>query len=166
MVYSKHYESVVKSLYYTLHITYHKNQLSILMDVINLQYLHTDTIPNIGAILEAKLPSIFYCQCFNNEHIPFSEELYHTEFGHLFEHILLEYLCIGKLQYGSKSAEYSGWTSWNWKRDKRGTFHILIDSAFEEMQNFNIALQKTIRLVDELITPQQIATSYGYLSDR
>jgi hypothetical protein len=75
----------------------------------------------------------------------------HTEIGHLFEHILLEYLCLAKLDSGEKSAEFCGCTTWNWKREPKGMFHIEITKTQGDSLYFARAYQQSVQLLS-LIT--------------
>lgn len=109
--------------------------------------VNTRNLPHTSQILQEYLPSILMSTCFNDEKIPFSEEVRQTEIGHLFEHILLEYLCQEKLQIGYDSAEYSGQTDWNWIKDPQGTFHITISSGYNDAEIFTNAIQKSIALM-------------------
>lgn len=114
-------------------------------------HLNTRTIPATYQILEEHLPCILQSQCFNDDHLPFCEEVKTTEIGHLFEHILLEYLCKEKLCHGYTEADFCGQTSWNWKKETRGTFHITIEKHTEDAAFFESALRKSIELMDKIL---------------
>src|SRR5579859_7486648 len=96
-----------KSNLFTLSVTHYKNRTQLLM-ALNIISVSTKDFPNTFDLLEKFLPSILYSQCFNDEKIPFCQEVKQTEIGHLFEHILLEYLCLNKISFGGKKATYSG----------------------------------------------------------
>lgn len=106
-------------------------------------------------ILDYYLPSIYNSKCFNNGELPFKIEVQNTEVGHLFEHILLEYLCIFKIKAGFKKATYMGETRWNWKRDKRGTFKITVSSFKKEKKFFKLALKESISLFNLIIRSKE-----------
>src|SRR4051812_19075040 len=89
-------------------------------------YYHTNSLPQTSPILQEELPPVLKTQCFNELNLPFSSEVKNTEIGHLFEHILLEYLCQEKIADGYKKASFRGVTRWNWKNEAKGTFHIMI----------------------------------------
>ena len=108
-------------------------------------------------LLEQYLPSILFSQCFNDEKIPFSKEVRQTEIGHLFEHILLEYLCLNKISLGRKKATYSGVTNWNWKKDKRGTFHIYINSGYADAVFFETSLNQAVQLMKLVLTSRPLS---------
>ncbi len=109
--------------------------------------VNTRSIPETYDILNTSLPQIFRSKCFNDDKLPFSKEVQSTEIGHLFEHILLEYLCDYKFTKGYNDAVFTGETSWNWKKDPYGTFHIRVNSAHDDIDIFQKALKKTIILV-------------------
>lgn len=106
--------------------TYHKkNSLIILMHLFTSD-MHTGNLTKTRSMLKKFLPTILDSTCFNEGNKPFSEEVLRTEIGHLFEHILLEYLCQAKLSDGHEEASFSGITDWNWNTDPQGTFWITI----------------------------------------
>ncbi|KKR25220.1 MAG: hypothetical protein UT56_C0002G0034 [Candidatus Levybacteria bacterium GW2011_GWB1_39_7] len=55
--------------------------------------IETDQLPKTFEILNKMLPSIFKSKCYNDKNLPFFIEVRSTEIGHLFEHIMLEYIC-------------------------------------------------------------------------
>lgn len=112
--------------------------------------VHTKDIPATSSILQKRLPSIFYSKCFNEKNYPFSQEVKNTEIGHLFEHILLEYLREIKLASGFKNPIYNGLTKWDWERDAVGVFHISIDAGVGDKDIFKKALHKSIELLLEI----------------
>lgn len=113
--------------------------------------VNTRHFPLTRQLLQSYLPSIFRSTCYNDEDLPFHQEVACTELGHLFEHIMLEYLCILQLENGLDTASYEGQTNWNWIRDPRGTFHITIHTTEEEIPIFKEALTQTIRLMNILL---------------
>jgi hypothetical protein len=144
--------------------TVHQNQYELLsyersrswvLDMIMLSpHINTSSLPQTVSILQCHLPAILNCQCFNDELLPFSEEVKHTEIGHLFEHIMLEYLCQEKLESGYQSADFCGRTSWNWQKELRGTFHITINRHPEDRQFFHKAFEKSVRLMNLILSEQ------------
>lgn len=116
----------------------------------HVPFVNTKDIPSTYNLLSKKLPSVLKSQCFNDKHLPFGKEVRQTEFGHLFEHVLLEYLCILRSQDGS-DAVFSGVTDWNWYQDPRGTFHITIHSGMEHADIFPKAFEKTKKLMELLL---------------
>jgi hypothetical protein len=136
--------------FYQLTVSETKSNWKIEMTVAHT-CLNTKTLPNTFHILEKHLPSIFHCDCFNKTNAPFREELKHTELGHLFEHMLLEYLCLAKLEAGSNTAEFIGKTSWNWRTETRGKFHIKIDKVDKNAPYFIEAVKKSIGLLNLIL---------------
>src|SRR5260221_14671487 len=79
----------------------------------------TADLPFIVEILQKQLPSVLLTECYNDDNLPFAIEVKNTEIGHLFEHILLEYLCQLKIAKGSMQASFAGRTKWNWITEPR-----------------------------------------------
>ena len=126
------------------------------------QQINTKDIPATYQILINTLPQVLESKCFNDEDLPFSQEVKATEIGHLFEHILLEYLCQEKVSKGYDEATYNGVTNWNWKQDSYGTFYITVDAGFEDLAIFPNALQKTVTLIQTVLqtnAPHLVSTS-------
>lgn len=118
-------------------------------------HVHTGSMPHTTELLKEFLPTIFYAQCFNEKHIPFQKEVMRTELGHLFEHILLEYLCILKLQKGYTEASFSGQTDWNWDKDPRGLFRIKITAGNDDWDIFPLALRQAKQLFEQIVTTKK-----------
>ena len=142
--------SFISEHFYSLAIDVKKQYTELTM-TLTIPTVNTRHIPSTFGILNKSLPSIFQSMCFNDEKLPFSTEVKATEVGHLFEHILLEYLCEEKSALGYKDVEYSGETKWNWREDPRGTFHITISSTENDLDIFQPALTKTILLVNKIL---------------
>src|SRR5258708_1691579 len=104
---------------FSLAITQRRTTTRITMDVLYNQ-LNTAEIPSLTQMLEENLPSVLVTTCYNDSELSFEEEVRNTEIGHLFEHILLEYLCQHKIAKGARRATYAGRTHWNWTRDPLG----------------------------------------------
>jgi hypothetical protein len=130
------------SLFIQQNTTSARIKMILLKDPVN-----TADIPYAFDILKNFLPSVLTTECFNDERLPFSQEVRRTEIGHLFEHILLEYMCQLKIAKGHKSAVYAGRTSWNWERDPRGIFHIHINCKLKDADILPFALNKSIALM-------------------
>lgn len=114
---------------------------TLLTMTLNTPFVDTTEIPLTSEILNKYLPSIFRSKCFNDKNLPFHKEVASTEIGHLFEHILLEFLTERKRR------SFKGITEWNWTRDRKGTFHITIDLLEKESKLLPEALQKSIELL-------------------
>ncbi len=111
----------------------------------------TQHMPYVGNILKKELPTILKSKCFNENNIPFYKEVLSTELGHLFEHILLEYLCIAKINTGFQEAIFSGMTRWDWNKDPYGTFRIEISLTEEDKVFLSTALNKAMMLFEKIL---------------
>lgn len=109
---------------------------------------NTRTLPQTYAFLQKNVPNILECQCFNDDGLPFCEEVKHTEIAHLFEHILLDQLCSQKSLVSD--AEYSGKTEWDWLKQPIGMFTVTVESKRNEQKYLAVALNKTIQLMERL----------------
>lgn len=130
--------------------------------------VNTRYIPHTSFILQRQCPSVLRTKCYNDRNLPFREEVRATEIGHLFEHILLEELCLEKLADGSVSAVFNGRTQWNWLKEPRGLFHINIDAGFSDQTHFPLALSKTIEITETVLSclPSSLGIQpYGANSD-
>src|SRR5258707_8329129 len=94
---------------FSLAITPKLTTTKIIMTMCNGK-INTNTIPQTERILKKLLPTVLSTTCYNAENLPFAIEVRNTETGHLFEHILLEYLCQQKLAKGHNTATFSGTT--------------------------------------------------------
>lgn len=113
--------------------------------------LNTEDFPSTFTILNHSLPCIFDSRCFNENYLPFSQEVKNTELGHLFEHILLEYLSSIKFKKEEKETVFSGTTQWDFGRLGYGVFIITINTRIKKAQLFKEALQKSILLLEKII---------------
>lgn len=127
--------------------------------------IYTKDLPRTTGVLKRFLPSIFHCECFNYNNHSFSEEVKNTELGHLFEHMLLEFLCLKKIEEGHDGAIFEGKTSWNWKKDKSGTFYIDINAGKNDFSIFNDALTKSINLAKAIVLNSQTGGRINHLLD-
>ena len=150
---------------FSLSIRHNLQNTHIIMKLL-IPTVNTRDIPWTYTTLEKHLPSILRSTCFNEEKLPFSLEVRQTEIGHLFEHILLEFLCQGKLLKGHKRAIFSGNTQWNWRREPRGMFHIFVKMYPSDIDIFPEALEKSITLAKIILRNEVMETypSYPVLS--
>ncbi len=139
------------SSFFTLLISQETTQTLILMQL-HTQVVNTRYIPDTHRILQQQCPSVLKTKCYNDRNLPFHKEVRATEIGHLFEHILLEELCIGKLANGSDSAVFNGQTKWNWIKEPRGLFHINIDAGFSDQFHLPQALEKSISITETVLS--------------
>ena len=114
-------------------------------------HVNTSQLNTTVELLKKNLPSIFMSKCFNEKNLPFFKEVENTEIGHLFEHILLEFLYEIKKGQGRFPAIHNGITKWNWVLEKRGTFHIEIDCGIEDREILTVAIEKSIALVERVL---------------
>jgi hypothetical protein len=135
---------------YTLSIERHPTETFILMKLL-IPEVNTNCFPQTHKLLQLYLPTIFKSACYNDEHLPFAKEVARTELGHLFEHILLEYLCIIQLENGLDYASYEGVTNWDWTQDPKGTFHITIKAKSEELEILTTAVERTVSLMNIIL---------------
>lgn len=131
---------------FSLAIIQKQTRTKIIMDLLYNQ-INTQAIPSITELLQENLPSVLLATCYNDTGLPFNEEVRNTEIGHLFEHILLEYLCIYKIKKGARRATYAGRTKWNWVRDPMGRFHIHLTCGKKDADIFPIAIEQTVSLM-------------------
>jgi hypothetical protein len=141
---------------FSLMVEHHAQNTRITMKLFT-PTVNTRDIPWTYSFLKKNLPGILSAKCFNEENLPFAIEVRKTEIGHLFEHILLEYLCQEKLLKGYDRAMFSGNTKWNWKRDPWGMFHIYINMHASDTDIFPTALKKSIALLTMIIRNEKTA---------
>ncbi len=108
----------------------------------------TVSLPHAKGHLKEHLPSIFESKCFNDLDLPFYQEVNDTEIAHLFEHMLLVNLYEKKRKYYSY-AKYDGVTKWN--ASYPNLFKIFINAGRKESAVFELALQKSIDLLNDLL---------------
>ena len=149
--YSQQYD--IKN-FFSLSITQRKKSTRIVMQLMS-QEVNTETIPMIVDLLEEYLPAVLETTCYNENNLPFHLEVRNTEFGHLFEHILLEYLCQLKIAKGAPQATYVGRTKWNWYRDPKGRFHINLSCGQRDSDILPQALDKTVALMQTILAYNQ-----------
>ena len=126
--------------------------------------LYTSHYPNTFKLLRDELPSVLKSECFNKQKKPFFEEVKDTEIAHLFEHILLEYLCIEKLASGGNFADFSGWTEWDWDQEEEGVFHITVNCGLNDIHLLPKAMEKSIALISLILASgEKEASTYGSL---
>lgn len=157
---------------YSLQIHHMLSSASIRM-ALNIPIVNTYSLPFTYTILTKHLPSIFSSACFNDQKLPFSQEVKATEIGHLFEHMLLEYLCSEKTAQKYNDVVFNGYTEWDFIKDGEGVFHIHVDVPYTDSAVLIDALRKTIQLMNIILqsspsvkkdfsfsTHKQIASDY------
>lgn len=128
---------------------------------LHAQVVSTHAIPKTRSMLAQHIPGIFTHVCYNNDHLPFRKEVRATELGHLFEHMLLEYMCLHKTEMGLYNAQLTGETSWNWKLNARGTFTVVIFADQSDYGILQLSLKPTLSLFTKiLLTNEYIAAAH------
>lgn len=136
-----------KSDFFSLRLSSKADEVSLYMQFPE-DCITTRSLPLTYDFLAKHIPSILQCQCFNDQGLPFSEELKKTELAHLFEHIVLDQLCQEKSW--DFDAEYSGRTEWDWDKYPLGSFKVTIDRSTTDDRYFAVALNKSISLLEKL----------------
>lgn len=145
--------------FFSLIITQKNTSTRITMQLLYDQ-VNTNDIPMIVDLLKLYLPNVLTTQCFNDDGYPFKDEVRHTEIGHLFEHILLEYLCQLKMAKGCNRACFTGRTKWNWIKDPKGKFYIHVNCGVKDADILPEAIQKTIHLMRIILANHQAPLFY------
>ncbi len=140
--------------YFTLEVTSTPKASRLIMHLFTHQ-VTTLHFSHLSKLLRKKLPCIFGCMCFNQQNLPFKEELKDTEIGHLYEHILLEYLAKLKSKSGDDQSDVAGVTSWNWNRQPRGTFNIVVNVGKKDLALLEVAITQTNQLMQEILNYQE-----------
>lgn len=119
----------------------------------------TEHLPQTRAILKEKLPRIFSSKCFNRNHYSFFRESRSTEIGHLFEHVLLEFLTRERLIRRGNLKTYKGVTTWDWSVIKKGIFEIEVNCGVNDADIFGEAVGKSISLTSEIMSTNFVVYS-------
>lgn len=146
---------------YTIEVTnWTEHSVDLRLDVGDTPFT-TKYFPQTYEILSEKLPDVLNTVCHNPKNLPFNEHVKDTVLGHMFEHILIEYLCHEKIKSGADEAEYSGVTVWDWTKDKEGVFHINIKLSIKEENIFFNALKKALELFEEILSSIKAAPAWA-----
>jgi hypothetical protein len=140
---------------FMLAITQKNTSTRIFMQLFDEERVNTSHIPTIVQRLKKHLPNVLLTECFNEDGLPFHIEVKNTEIGHLFEHVLLEYLCQLKINKGFAEATFSGRTRWNWEKDPMGTFHIRLNCGTKDADILPLAIEKTITLMKKVLLDEE-----------
>jgi len=142
--------SVYQQSHYTMFVTQKKKVAKLSMRF-NTRHFTTKYFPHAVKLLKQLAPKVLHTTCFNEDNLPFCEEVKSTELGHLYEHILLEVLVRLKTVRFRQNATYQGVTSWNWYKDEPGTFQIEVDIGESEKFLLFQAILETNRIVDLIL---------------
>jgi hypothetical protein len=116
--------------------------------------ISTRQLPHTLHLLQQHAPRVLKTKCFNPLNLSFRKEVVNTELGHLFEHILLSYLCEETIEAGASCALYDGVTYWNWERYPKGNFKIVIGQKLNK-SILQRALVRSVRLTELLFTQRE-----------
>ncbi len=111
----------------------------------------TSKFPQLMEDLRILLPEIMVAQCDNPNNTPFCEEMKETQTAHLFEHMILEYLCKLRLRSGSSEASYEGRTFWDTTKAPGENSMIAISRQGESQLVFEEAVTLSMQLLTQLI---------------
>ncbi len=137
-----------------------QNSTVLIMQFFN-DVITTQQFPHTLQFLKLHAPKVLKTKCFNSLNLSFKQEVINTELGHLFEHILLSYLCEEKIEAGADSAIFDAVTHWNWKRFPKGNFKIVLQGKIDKKLLFT-AVTRSIKITDLLFstnTADTIGTS-------
>jgi hypothetical protein len=130
-----------------------KKKHSILVMKLWTEQMTTKRLNKLTSILKENLPSIFSSICYNEKNFPFQKEMQNTEIGHLYEHILLEYVAQLHFKEKGDQSEFVGVTSWDWKKNPRGTFEIEINIGSKDKEILLKAMKLTDNLIGKILLP-------------
>lgn len=130
-----------------------KRKKSIIIMKLWTQQMTTLKLPEVTQILKENLPSIFSSICYNEKNFPFQKEMQNTEIGHLYEHILLEYIAQLHFKERGDQPEFIGVTSWDWKKNPRGTFEIEINIGVRDKEILLKSMKLTDALIGKILSP-------------
>jgi hypothetical protein len=149
----------VRTPHFSLTVVHRKKSVLLSMQVHNGQH-NTDCFCDVVNFLRREAPDVLETTCFNPGNLPFCKEVERTELGHLFEHVLITFLCDEAIKNGAKTAVFDAVTEWNWIENPVGSFEIEIKSALDD--NLLLpALEKTTTLVSQLFGSRPAAASMG-----
>ena len=120
------------------------------------KHVTTETLPRTYKVLKQVLPSIFKTTCFNDNEFSFATEVKNTEIGHLFEHIIITYLCEISIELENCNVIFNGETSWNWNKEPLGTYHITFNVGKKDTLLFLEALTLSISLIEFILQQETI----------
>jgi hypothetical protein len=141
---------IFKSGLFTINVVPQEKSIKLNMQLF-LPFVNTKYLPHTLSILRRTLPGVLRTECFNYMNQSFKKEVQQTEIGHLFEHILLEYLVIEKIKTGHGEIVFNGRTRWNWMKNPYGSFEIEVDVKKEDIAVFIKALKRSIKLTSLII---------------
>jgi hypothetical protein len=121
----------VRTPHFSLDVAHRGKSVFLSMQVHNGHH-NTDCFCDVVGFLKDQAPSVLETTCFNPKNLPFCKEVERTEMGHLFEHILITYLCDETIKSGLSEATFDAVTEWNWKMNPVGSFEIEIKAELDD----------------------------------
>lgn len=118
--------------------------------VVSSLVVKTRFLPQTSQFLQMHAPAVLTTKCFNKKNLSFAEEVKDTEFGHLFEHMLIGYIYLLKLANGETTCICDGRTNWDWKINPYGSFLITVHTSKTDPLLFDLAIEKTVTLCEKL----------------
>ncbi len=149
----------VRTPHFSLTVARRKKSVVLSMQVHNGQH-NTDCFCDVVAFLRKQAPDVLETTCYNPDNLPFCKEVEKTELGHLFEHVLITFLCDEAIKNGAIVAEYEAVTDWNWLKNPVGSFEIEIKAELDDALLLP-ALERTTNLVSQLFGARPAAASMG-----
>lgn len=149
----------VRTPHFSFTVTHRQKSVVLSMQVHNGQH-NTDCFCDVVGFLRKQAPDVLETTCFNPNNLPFCKEVEKTELGHLFEHVLITFLCDEAIKNGAKAVEYDAVTEWNWLKNPVGSFEIEIKAVLDDALLLP-ALEKTTSLVSQLFGARPAAASMG-----
>lgn len=140
--------TVYKSRNFSLNIIQDSDKVYLAQQVHN-PVVNTKDLPGTVLFLKENLPTIFDNDCYNPGGNSFENEVCKTEIGHLFEHMLLEYLKL-EVEKREGRADFKGVTSWDWNKNKYGSFSIEIESGENYQNDLRVALVNAIENLEKI----------------
>lgn len=142
-----HHKQHFFSVYYLQpHADYWLLQFSV-----NSDYCSTSQFPALQSDMRTLLPEILVAECDNPNKLPFYEEMQSTQTAHLYEHMVLEYLCKLKLKKGAREASYEGRTFWDATQPTGEESTIAVSRQGESKSQFLQAVRLSSQLLTTLI---------------
>lgn len=160
------------NIYNSTYITYNNYNYSISLKVgektsyINMvihdNRLLTSDFPQTYQVLLKLAPDVLMTHCFNEQGLPFKQEVINTELAHLFEHILIQKLSTLRKSCG-KNSTYSGTTYWNWNEEPEGVFHIKLNCGVNDADILESALVFSIDIFNSVVSTADLVVKTNTL---
>jgi len=122
------------------HISVGEHEVDVIVRFAADEPLRSSAYPRLPGRLLELLPKLALHDCENDRERPFVAELGDTELAHVFEHVTLELMA----RAGSPRTTRAS-TTWDFRRDGRGVFHVAI--AYDD----DLVALGAIKLADALL---------------